>query len=103
MNKCISAANNLRKNKNSEYLLLITKQVFSHWHLEKENMEDKILGFQFGLVSTKPTHPSYNDGRDQDEPQKQPSEEFCKKSTLRNFAKLTVKHLYQSFFSKKLY
>ena len=30
-------------------------------------MEDKILGFQFELVSAKP---SYKDGSDQDEPQK---------------------------------
>ena len=66
-------------------------------------MEDKILGFQFVRVSTKPTHPSYNDGNDQDEPQKQPSEVFCRKNALRNFAKLTVKHLYQSLFFKKLY
>ena len=65
-------------------------------------MEDKILGFQFVLVSAKTTHPSYNDGSDQDEPQKQPSEVFCRKSALRNFAKLTVKHLYQSLFFKKL-
>ena len=62
-------------------------------------MEDKILGFQFVLVSAKPTHPSYNDGSDQDEPQKQPSEVFFKKSALRNFAKLTVKHL--KIFIKK--
>ena len=45
-------------------------------------MEDKILDFQFELVSTKPTHPSYNDGCDQDEPQKQPPEVFCKKMLL---------------------
>ena len=64
-------------------------------------MEDKILGFQFVLVSAKSTHPSYNDGSDQDEPQKQPSEVFCRKSALRNFANLTVKHLDQSFFLKK--
>ena len=63
-------------------------------------MEDKILGFQFVLASAKPTQPSYNDGSDQDEPQKQPSEVFCRKSTLRNFAKLTVKHLYHSLFLK---
>ena len=66
-------------------------------------MEDKIFDFQFVLVSAKPTHPSYNDGSDQDEPQKQPSEVFCRKSALRNFAKLTVKHLYQSLVFKKLY
>ena len=66
-------------------------------------MEDEILGFQFVLVSAKLTHPSYNDGSDQDEPQKQPWEVFCRKSTLRNFAKLTVIHLDQSFFFKKLY
>ena len=59
-------------------------------------MEDKILGFQFVPVSARPAHPSYNEGSDQDEPQKQPSEMFCKKSALRNFAKLTVKHLYRS-------
>ena len=34
-------------------------------------MEDKILGFQFEPVSTKPTHPNYNDGSNQDERQKQ--------------------------------
>ena len=34
LNKCISAENNLRKNKNSEYFLLITKQVFPHRYLE---------------------------------------------------------------------
>ena len=61
-------------------------------------MEDKILGFQFEPVSTKPTHPSYNDGSDQDEQQKQPPEVFCKKGVLRNFAKLTVKHLCLSLF-----
>ena len=56
-------------------------------------MENEILGFQFELVSAKPTYPSY-DGSDQDEPQKQPPEMFCKKGALRNFTKLTVKHLY---------
>ena len=66
-------------------------------------MEDKILGFQFEPVSPKPFHPSYNDGSDQDEPQKQSPEVFCKKGVLRNFAKLTVKHLCQSLFFKKLY
>ena len=39
LNKCISAENNLRKNKNSEYFSLITKQVFSHQHLE--NVSDE--------------------------------------------------------------
>ena len=34
LNKCISAENNVRKNKNSEYFLLITKQAFPHRHLE---------------------------------------------------------------------
>ena len=66
-------------------------------------MEDKILDFQFELVSTKPTHPSYNDGSNQDESQKQPPEVSCKKEALRNFAKLTVKYLRQSLFFKKLY
>ena len=105
LNKCISAENNFKKSKNSEYFLLITKQVFSHRHLEiyLENMEDKILGFRFALVSAKLTHPGYNDGSDQDEPKNQPSEVFCRKSTLRNFAKPTVKRLYQSLFFKKLY
>ena len=65
-------------------------------------MEDKILGFQFELVSAKPTNPSYNGGSDQDEPQKQPPEMFCKKGALRNFTMLTVKHLCQSLFFKKL-
>ena len=41
-------------------------------------MEDKILGFEFVLVSAKPTHPGYNNGSDQDEPQKQSLEVFCK-------------------------
>ena len=63
-------------------------------------MEDKILGFQSELVSPKPTHSSYNDGSDQDKPQKQPLEVFCKKRALRNFAKLTV---CQSLFLKNLY
>ena len=89
LNKCISAENNLKKSKNSEYFLLITKQVFSHrqWKISLENMEDKILGFQFVIVSAKPTHPSYNDGSDQDEPQKQPSEVFCRKALLENLQK----------------
>ena len=39
LNKCISAENNLRKNKNSEYFLLITKQVFPHRHLENFSSE----------------------------------------------------------------
>ena len=65
-------------------------------------MEDKILDFQFELVSAKPTHPSYNDGNDQDEPEKQPPEVFCKNGALRNFVKLTVKHLCLSLFFKKL-
>ena len=34
-------------------------------------MEDKILNFQFELVSAKRTHPSYSDGSDQDEPETQ--------------------------------
>ena len=53
-------------------------------------MEDKILGFQFVLASAKPTLPSYNDGKDQDEPQKQPSEVLSRKDALRNFVKLTA-------------
>ena len=65
-------------------------------------MEDKILGFQLELVSTKPSHPTYNDGRNQDEPAKQPPKVFCKKGALRNLAKLTAKHLCQSLFYKKL-
>ena len=81
LNKCISAENNLMKSKNSEYFLLITKQK-DIWKITPENMKDKILGFQFVLVSSKPTHPSYSDGSDQDEPQKQPSEVFCRKSAL---------------------
>ena len=55
-------------------------------------MEDKILDFQFVLASAKPTLPSYNDGKDQDEPQKQPSEVLSRKDALRNFAKLTAKN-----------
>ena len=57
----------------------------------------------FELVSAKPTHLSYSDGSDKDEPQKKPPEVFCKKGTLRNFTKLSVKLLCQSLFFKKLY
>ena len=53
-------------------------------------------------MSAKPTHPSYNDGSDQDEPQKQPPKVFCKKGALRNFAKLTGKHLCQTLFLFRL-
>ena len=104
LNKCMSAENNLKKSKNSEYFLLIQSKYFhtDNWKISLENMEDKIIGLQFVLVSARPTHPSHNDGSDQDEPQKQPLEVFCRKSALRNFAKLTVKHLYQSLFFKKL-
>ena len=59
-----------------------------------ENMEDKILNFQNEHVSVKTTHsrllfddtnlthPSYNNGSNQDEPKKQPPEVFCKKALL---------------------
>ena len=44
-------------------------------------MEDKILGFQFELVSAKQTRPSCNDGSDQDEKEAQhnrlSSQEWC--------------------------
>ena len=66
-------------------------------------MEDEILDFQFEPVPAKPAHPSYNDESDQDEPQKQSPEVFYKKGFLRNFAKLTAKHLCQSLFFQKLY
>ena len=49
----------------------------------------------------KPTHPSYKDGCIQDEPQEQPPEVFCKKGVLKNFAKFTGKHLYQSLIFNK--
>ena len=62
-------------------------------------MEDKILGFQFELVPTKPTHPSYNDGSNQDEPQKQPPEVFCKKGALKTHCKSPVP---ESLFQKTL-
>ena len=67
-------------------------------------MEDKILDFQFELVSTKSTHSSYNDGSDGDEPQKQPPEVFCKKGALRNFAKNFIykKYLGDCFWNQKL-
>ena len=61
-------------------------------------MEDKILGFQFEPVSAKLTCPSCNNEREQDEPQKNPPEMFCKESILRNFAKFTGKHLCYSLF-----
>ena len=51
-------------------------------------MEDKILGFQFEPVSTKPTCPSYNNGSTQDEPQKQPLEVFCKKRCSQKFCRI---------------
>ena len=51
------------------------------WKVSLENMEDKILGFQFEPVSTKWTRPSYNDGSDQDEPEthhnRLSSQEWC--------------------------
>ena len=57
----IPAQNKIKKNKNSEDFLLNTKQVFSGRNLKTstENVEDKIIGFQFEPVSAKPTHPSY--------------------------------------------
>ena len=74
LNKCIPAENEIRKNKNSEDSLLNTSKYFHAeiWKISLENMEDEILGFHFEPVSAKPTIPSYNDGSDQDEPQKQP-------------------------------
>ena len=53
LNKCISAENNLRKNKNSEYFLLITNFHTDIWKISLVIMEDKILGFQFILVPAK--------------------------------------------------
>ena len=40
---------------------MLNTKVFSGRNLENspENMEDKILGFQFEPVSAKPTHQSY--------------------------------------------
>ena len=67
-----------------------------------EYMEHKILSFQFEPVSVKLTHPSYNNGSDQDEPQKQPPKVFCKKDGFRNFAKFTGKHMCQSLFFNKV-
>ena len=66
-------------------------------------MEGKILCFQFEDAFAKPTHLTYNDGSDHDEPQKQPPEAFCKKAALRSLVKLTVKHPCLSLFFKKLY
>ena len=54
-------------------------------------MENKIHGFQFELVSVKPTHPSHNDRSDQDEPQKKPPEVFCKKRCSQKFRKTHCK------------
>ena len=65
-------------------------------------MEHKILSFQFEPLSVKLTHPSYNNGSNQDEPQKQPPKVFCKKGSFRNFAKFTGKHLCQSLFFNKV-
>ena len=105
LNKYISAENDIWKNKNSEDFLPTQSKYFHTeiWKISLENMEDKILDFQLELVSAKPTHPSYNDGSDKDEPQKHPPEVFCKKGALRNFAKLIIKHLCQSLFFQKLY
>ena len=62
MSKYVPAKNKTRKNKNSEDLLNL-KQVLSAgkllWKTSLENMEDKILGFQFEPVSAKPIRPSY--------------------------------------------
>ena len=66
------AEKEIRKNKNPEDFCGTQSKYFQAeiWEISLENMEDKILGFQFEPVSAKPTHPSYNDGSDQDEPQK---------------------------------
>ena len=55
LSKYIPAENKIRKNKNSENKYFLAEI----WKTSLENMEDKILGFQFETVSSKPTHPSY--------------------------------------------
>ena len=69
-------------------------------------MEYEILVFQFEPVSARPTHPSHNDGSDQDEPQKQPPEVFCKKRCFQKFRKTHCKtpvpeSLFKNNFIKK--
>ena len=69
LNKYIPAENKIRKNKSSEDFLLDTYFHAEVWKVSLENMEDKILRFQFEPVSTKQTRPSYNDWSNQDEPE----------------------------------
>ena len=61
LSKYIPSENKIRKNKNYKDFLLNTNKYFQAeiWKTSLENMEDKILGFQFETVSSKPTHPSY--------------------------------------------
>ena len=72
----------------------------------RKNINHKTIEFQFELVCAKQTHPNYSVGSDQDKAEIQydqwsthkSSHQRCsmKKSVLRNFAKLTGKHLCQS-------
>ena len=55
LSKYIPAENKIRKNKNSENKYFLAEI----WKTSLENMEDKILGFQFEPVSAKPTRPIY--------------------------------------------
>ena len=61
LSKYIPSENKIRKNKNYKDFLLNTNKYFQAeiWKTSLENMEDKILGFQFEPVSAKPTRPIY--------------------------------------------
>ena len=78
LNKYMPAENETRNNKKPKDFCWTQSKYFHAeiWEISLENKEDNILGFQFESVSAKPTHPSYNDGSNQDESQKQPPEVF---------------------------
>ena len=62
MSKYIPAENEIRKNKNSDFLKkTLQKKYFQVkiWKTSLGNMEDKALGFQFKPMSAKPTQPHY--------------------------------------------
>ena len=67
-----SYSDKVSKNINPENFLRNAKQEFpcqslEYFSEEYYNMENKILDFQFGPVSTNQTRPNYSIGREQDE------------------------------------
>ena len=65
----------------AEHETSIFMPYFQVWKVCLENIEDKVLGLQIGLVSAKWTRPSYHNGSDQDEAETQHdrliSQEWC--------------------------